>query len=425
MKKKSLFSMFLIICILITTIFSNTIASFALGIEITDEQYKKNLRDNPYGPIIDDCLYWGDGWFKAYLGYEETLTIPSDVCYIYAGAFQHTNLKTIIIKDNPTLYLANTCFSGAYNLTDIYIYKKDLMHIWNFYDQIPCKHGLLACTDEACTDLDVSSSTLTKKLANVLCDAYDVENCGSKYVSDTITIHGYRGSTAEQFVNTLNANPNKFWMARKVVFQPLDEDTATAPLPTEASAKTDISFSDIAGIKTEAAILELASRGIINGMGEGKFQPNNTMTRAQFATIVTKSLGYEPSYTSKFKDVPSNQWYAGYVGAAYKAGIVNGRTESKFDPEGLITRQEAAVMVSNAAKLCSMNTTLTEGETKEILAVYSDYTSIADWAKPQMAFCYAKGIYNQSDWVTNPTVKITRGEIAQMLYNMLNIANLS
>lgn len=257
-----------------------------------------------------------------------------------------------------------------------------------------------------------------------LMEKFYIPNKGFRHTADGDT----NGMASEQgFYGIVSAQRaakgmnSLYRMGDHISFGETSAPVATAPVVKPVD-KTEVSFSDIAGNKNEAAIIELASRKIINGMGEGTFQPDSTMTRAQFATIVTKSMGYEPIDTKKFKDVPSNKWYAGYIGAANKAGIVNGRTAETFDPEGLITRQEAAVMVANAAKLCAMNTELSVEATRDVLAAYSDYVTIATWAQTQMAFCYSNNIYNQEDLKTNPTVKITRGEIAQMLYNMLTAA---
>lgn len=65
-------------------------------------------------------------------------------------------------------------------------------------------------------------------------------------------------------------------------------------------------FSDIKNHANKAAIEELASRGIINGMGKGTFAPNKTMTRAEFAAIVTRALGLAAKDTKAFTDVPSS-----------------------------------------------------------------------------------------------------------------------
>lgn len=183
-------------------------------------------------------------------------------------------------------------------------------------------------------------------------------------------------------------------------------------------------FSDIKNHANKAAIEELASRGIINGMGKGTFAPNKTMTRAEFAAIVTRALGLAAKDTKAFTDVPSSKWYAGYIGTANSSGIVNGVGSGKFNPDGTITRQEAAAMVSRAAKLCGLDPSMDEAATKDMLAQFGDYRSVASWAKKPMAFCYSVNILDQSDLNIEPTKAILRCEIAQMLYNMLSAAEL-
>ena len=183
-------------------------------------------------------------------------------------------------------------------------------------------------------------------------------------------------------------------------------------------------FTDVKNHVNKAAIEELASRGIINGMGKGTFAPNKTMTRAEFAAIVTRALGLAAKDTKAFTDVPSSKWYAGYIGTANSSGIVNGVGSGKFNPDGTITRQEAAAMVARAAKLCGLDPSMDAAATKDMLAQFGDYRSVASWAKEPMAFCYSVNILDQSDLNIEPTKAILRCEIAQMLYNMLTAAEL-
>ena len=183
-------------------------------------------------------------------------------------------------------------------------------------------------------------------------------------------------------------------------------------------------FTDVKNHVNKAAIEELASRGIINGMGKGTFMPNKTMTRAEFAAIVTRALGLAAKDTKAFTDVPSSKWYAGYIGTANSSGIVNGVGSGKFNPDGTITRQEAAAMVARAAKLCGLDTAMSAAATKDMLAQFGDYRGVASWAKEPLAFCYSAGILDQSDLNIEPTKAILRCEIAQMLYNMLTAAEL-
>jgi hypothetical protein len=175
------------------------------------------------------------------------------------------------------------------------------------------------------------------------------------------------------------------------------------------------SFSDISGIDGESAILALASRKIIDGMGDGTFAPSATMTRAQFAAIVVRALGLPSSEKSAFSDVTENRWYFSFVNTASEYGIINGRGNGIFDPNGTITRQEAAVMVSRAAALCGL-----EGDgSTAALSRFSDSAKVASWARVEVAFCAESGIFFTGGSI-EPQRAILRSEIAQMLYNLLD-----
>ena len=199
---------------------------------------------------------------------------------------------------------------------------------------------------------------------------------------------------------------------------------ADASVSVPAVSAPGTTFSDVKNHANQTAIEALASRGIINGMGQGTFMPNKTMTRAEFAAIVTRALGLAAKDTKAFTDVPSSKWYAGYIGTANSSGIVNGVGNGKFNPEGTITRQEAAAMVARAAKLCGLDTAMDAAATRDMLAQFGDYRSVASWAKEPMAFCYSANILDQSELNIEPTKAILRCEIAQMLYNMLTAAEL-
>ena len=81
-------------------------------------------------------------------------------------------------------------------------------------------------------------------------------------------------------------------------------------------------------------------------------------------------------------------------------------------------------MVARAAKLCGMDTDYTTAAARDVLSQFGDYTKCASWAMAPLAFCYDQGILDAGAMNINPTVAIKRCEIAQMLYNMLDKANL-
>lgn len=180
-----------------------------------------------------------------------------------------------------------------------------------------------------------------------------------------------------------------------------------------------VTFSDIAGHKNQKAIETLAAHAIISGAGDGTFAPNKTMSRAEFCTITVKALGLEPQTNNSFSDVPAAAWYAGYVGTASKWGIVSGVGGDKFNPNGMITRQEAASMVARAAKVMQLKTDIEDAN--EVLALFSDGAKVSSWAKDSVAYCVMDGIASWSGTL-QPQKNILRCEIAQMIYNMSKMA---
>ena len=184
-------------------------------------------------------------------------------------------------------------------------------------------------------------------------------------------------------------------------------------------------FSDIAGHKNQTAIEKLAERGIINGMSENSFAPDRVVTRAEFAAITVRALGLPMvNKTYKFADVNDLDWYAQYVNATYSYGIINGVSETEFNPNGEITIEQASAMVERAAKLCGKENLLDGIAIKNVLAGFTDYMTVSQWAKPSVAFCLENDILDKGEIEIKPLAAAKRCQIAQMLYNMLKGARL-
>ena len=155
-------------------------------------------------------------------------------------------------------------------------------------------------------------------------------------------------------------------------------------------------FPDISAHVNQPAIEALASRGIINGKTENSFEPESTMTRAEFATIIARGLGLPPKNSANFKDVTVNDWFYNYVDTAHSYGIIKGVSENEFNPNGTITREEATVMVARAAKLCGMDTEMDTLAVRDVLAQFFDYVKASDWSQSSLAFCYNEKILDDS-----------------------------
>jgi len=183
-------------------------------------------------------------------------------------------------------------------------------------------------------------------------------------------------------------------------------------------------FQDIQNHASQLAMEALASRGIINGRSETRFEPEATMTRAEFAAIITRGLGLPERPTDVFNDVPQTAWFYTAVGTAFYYEIINGVSPTRFNPSGTLTRQEAAVMITRAARLCGLDTSITDTEVLNILAMFGDSRNVAGWAREAIAFCFRAEILDDYDFYIQPTAVIYRSQVAEMLYRLLYIANL-
>ncbi|MDY3030624.1 MAG: S-layer homology domain-containing protein [Clostridia bacterium] len=243
---------------------------------------------------------------------------------------------------------------------------------------------------------------------------------------------GFRHTPAEEDVNLMSteqcfyalaaakrADEGKSSLYRMSDTAPNTKEISANKMPIVSPGRT---FSDISDSKSKAAIEALAERNIINGKTENAFEPNATMTRAEFAAITVRGLGLSESAGAYFDDVTESDWFYGYVNTAYDCGIVNGVSETEFCPNGTITREEAAAMTARAAGLCGMNTA--ENAARDILAGFSDYVKVSDWALKPLAFCVQSGILSDEPLEIKPKEHVTRAEIAEMLYNMLVAAQL-
>ncbi len=191
-------------------------------------------------------------------------------------------------------------------------------------------------------------------------------------------------------------------------------------VPDKKTASID--FSDIKNLPEAQAIRELAARGIVNGMGSGKFDPNGKLNRAQFCAMAVRALSLPKASSVGFSDVAAGQWYTDPVNAAAAFGAVEGVGGGRFAPTHTITRQQAAVLMARLAKKCGLNTNYNDTACRNVLSQFGDYRSCAAWALSGLAFCYDQGILDDSVLNIQPNQPVTRGEAAAMFYALLDQA---
>ena len=194
---------------------------------------------------------------------------------------------------------------------------------------------------------------------------------------------------------------------------PEEDEQVNTPVqvPTEKPVFSDIGSVDWA----KDAILYLNNKKILSGDGNGKFRPNDNITREEFTKLVVMAFGI-PSAKNKagFDDVAEENWAKDYINAAYENGIVNGISESKFGFGTNISRQDMALMVLRAAE--KMGRTF---ETGEITS--TDASDIADYAKEAVGKMMKAGIINGfGDNTFLPNANATRAQAAKIIYALVN-----
>jgi hypothetical protein len=111
-------------------------------------------------------------------------------------------------------------------------------------------------------------------------------------------------------------------------------------------------FSDVSNELWYAKfIAQATAMGFISGFDDGNFRPEDTVTREQFATMISRLIKLAPLEGTAFEDVEPGRWSAGYIKAVYEKGIVSGYDDGTFRPENSITRAEAVRMANSAINL--------------------------------------------------------------------------
>jgi hypothetical protein len=163
----------------------------------------------------------------------------------------------------------------------------------------------------------------------------------------------------------------------------------------------------------------LAGKGIIKGKSEGIFDPDANITRAEFVALMTRAMGYGENhgYTVPFMDVRENDWYYNPIAIAYNEGLVNGKSATEFDPNGKITRQEMAKIISNI-----MKDKFHSQEKVDNLKAFKDFEEIASWARESAALCLREKIIGGiSEGVFAPLENATRAQAATVLYRIYGL----
>ncbi|MFD0673099.1 glycosyl hydrolase 53 family protein [Cohnella sp. GCM10027633] len=192
--------------------------------------------------------------------------------------------------------------------------------------------------------------------------------------------------------------------------------TATAShFSAYAVLQVSRSFADVpANHWAEKAIASLASKLIVSGTGDDKFEPGRAVTRAEFATMLFRALRL-PATTpaaTPFADVPQSASYAEAVNAVHAIGVVNGMgTGNTFEPNRTITRQEMAAMLLRAYDYLQTSAQIAQ---QPAATDFADADRIAGWAKQAVERAASLGLLQgRGGNKFAPEATLSRAEAAQ------------
>ncbi|MBQ4086966.1 MAG: S-layer homology domain-containing protein [Clostridia bacterium] len=192
--------------------------------------------------------------------------------------------------------------------------------------------------------------------------------------------------------------------------------TSGAAVPQKPSEKpAAVSFGDIESVVwAKPAILYLAEQGVLAGRGEGVFAPNDTVTREEFVKMIVAAFSVKTDGAAcDFEDVSAGRWSYPYIGTATELGLVYGVDETHFNPTGIITREDLAVILHRAYNLA--------GKEAEISVVsFADANDISGYAMDAVAALTGVGVINgMGDGTFAPKGTVTRAQAAKAIYELL------
>ena len=195
-------------------------------------------------------------------------------------------------------------------------------------------------------------------------------------------------------------------------------ETKTESIPVVSVDVTQM-FTDVTKNWAYPGIQYCVTHGIMGGMGDGTFAPTGTTTRAQIVQILYNLEGTPAvSGTTPFTDLTAN-WYKPAILWAYQNNVVAGKSPTTFDPEGPVTREQIAVILTQYMfHVLKMERTWTPAD----LSKFPDGAQVSGWAKEAMQDAVALGLINgtkASDGLVylDPQGSAARQQVATILMN--------
>ncbi len=186
-----------------------------------------------------------------------------------------------------------------------------------------------------------------------------------------------------------------------------------AGLTAEVAVAVSFEFADMQSHWAADYVKELYEAGIVNGVTETTFQPDGSMKRGDFVLMLYRAAG-SPEVTDSvtFTDVPADAYYAGAIAWAQAKGIAQGSGDGTFQPQDTLTRQQGFTFVYRALSELGV---AAPGENTVTLDGFADADQVADWAKDAALALVSMGVVEGADGKLDPQAELTRAQMAKIL----------
>lgn len=203
--------------------------------------------------------------------------------------------------------------------------------------------------------------------------------------------------------------------------------TAASARTLYGNSSLDRWFTDVSDCGYTDAINTLGTYGLVLGNGDGAFRPLDAMTRAEVCALLAQALNVTAG-GSFFTDIPAGKWYTGSVNAMAALGLVNGVGDGRFDPSGTMTQEQFFTVMGRLAAFLNCNVdAYCDNLDADALAEDTELVPFAAWSRScvkTLSSCLidsdGESVSMLFDGSLSPKAPILRGQAAATMYNLLN-----
>ena len=317
-----------------------------------------------------------------------TLNIPdSYTLKEYSGIIQLTKNSSNLIEITPINYSEN----------DVIIDEKFLQTQRESLEQTYLDMGY-EFAEISTSKIEKNGCQGTKTVFNLSINNVSIYMAAYYFVSDNYLHTIAVGSTTAGFIETAEKEVVNTFKVKDTVLS--SRGIPFTDIPTNAWYYNAVKFN--------------YANNMIKGLNDYTYGPSANLTRGMLVTILWRMEGNPKATSNQFTDVTSSQYYYNAVNWAASKKIISGYGDGKFGPNDNITREQLAVILRNYAQFKKKSVSARTDLTK-----YTDNTRISSYAKDAVSWAVANKIISgkANGTQVDPQGKATRAEVAAMLYN--------